>query len=1318
MVFGGSEVTAQEVEKLQKVRLQLFWKHQFEFAGFYAALEQGYYAEAGIELEFVPYDPLKDHVQSVIDGHADIGLSGVGVLKKYHQGAPVVLLSSYFKRSPLVLITQPELKSLKELNGGKIHGREGQLRRGSIHEMLALHNVDSSRINLVPYTKPLITFAQKQVDAVVAFSTDFPWQLNERGIKYNIYDPNQFGIVTQDLNLFTSQVYSQKNTELLKKFISATRRGWHYALLKPEKVIDVIKQQYDEQDLPVSALVYEANATKKLIQSDLYEIGEVLPSKLQLISQRLLVSGQIEALLPIEPFLFGRGFELSKFEELLTKEEKSHLREISKLTVQNEADFPPFNYLANEQAVGYSIDYIEKLEKILNKEITFIKGKHWSEYLDMLKNKEIDLLVNIAKTAEREEFSKFTEPFISLQNLVVTRTEDHYKEVSLSDLKSGKVAIISGYVNGERLKTLFGISNILEVSNIGEALNSLLRKEADFFISNGAVATYHIENQFLTGLSLSALSKAFKYPDVDLRLATHKDDALLLGILQKAMQQIPESELVALRRKWFNHLKGSQYSKFSLEESDYINTQSPVLCRLNISEGNDRSMELLALITEGIDMDIRAGQIYSWQAAIEAFEAGECDLLTNATATEERKKKWLFTEPYSVIQQSIITSKEVSLIVDIAEWLDKTFVIVEGDIIAEKLLQRYPSIKLTFVEYPIDAAQAVSKGNAFGYIGSYYTHSNMLTNYVFGNLRLNNVLPSQFSDAQSIAVAKSNPILVQILNKALSATNKLKINELLMSSSVKAGIESLLTKREIELTLSRELIFCNGSQTIMWNDFISLITANSPIRVKKTEPLSWADAIEALKNGECDFLPQMTETKERRAYFSFTPSFHQESSVIATVDEHPFISNIQAYLDRKFAIEKGNVLKEQLVKEYPAIDLVEVDLPIKAIEMVKSGKAFAYLANISNVTSIIHEYAIDDIQIAGVLPDRFDDYWSIATRKDDVVANSLLTKILQLQDKQALQQVLSNHSIVNIQSDFNYELVWKITIAAIFIVAIFIFWNRRLALLNQQLSLAKQETEEAQKLVVIQEKLSSLGTLTAGVAHEINNPVNFMHASVFMMEEEIERIKAFLRELAGGDDAEPEVIESFEKEFKKLSELAKTAMQGSNRVKTIVSDLRMFSRLEDEKQESTKLAALIQSTVHLVRTQYVDIEFEVDCPFDPSLTCYPAKLSQVFMNVIVNACQAIEARIEREPELKGKIYVSMTEVDKHVIVSFEDNGIGMDEKTMQQIFDPFYTTKDVGKGTGLGMSISFGIIEEHQGKINISSKVNAGTVIEVHLPVL
>lgn len=1064
--------------------------------------------------------------------------------------------------------------------------------------------------------------------------------------------------------------------------------------------------------------MFEAQATERLILPELYDIGEILPNKLQLISYRLLASGQIKGLLGIEQFIFKDVSERNTFEDLLSEEEREYLKKSDFITVQSEPDFPPFNYQANAKSVGYSIDYANMLSEVIGKNIQFFKGKTWAEYLTMLENQEIDLLINIIKTDDRKKFARFTEPFIYLKNTVVTRKAAGLSKVSLEQLKAGKVAVINGYANSELLRTKYNIINILEVDNIMEALDAIVRKEADFFISNGVVANYYIENYFLSGLTLSTFSKDFVYPQIELSLATHKSDVLLLSILQKAMKQISEAELISLRRKWFTQQTSIQNLTFNQEESSFIDTFEPILCRLNISEGNDRSMALLREITRGTELVIQPSSLYSWQSAIEAFEQARCDILPNVTATEARKEKWLFTEPYAVVQQSLITKKEALNVNNLNDWLDETFVVLKGDVLAEKLMSSYPKINLIYVDFPIDAAQAVSQGRAFGYLGSYDTQRSMLVNYAFKNLRLNSVLDSTFSDTQSLAIAKNNPVLVAILNKMLSQIDKLKLNELLKGKSIKAGISSLLTEQETELVLKRELVYCDSSSAVHWDELISLITSNSPIRIVKSKPMNWHDATLALKLGTCDFLPEMTETEERREFFAFTPPFHEVSTVIVTLNNQPFISSVGAYLENSFVVEKGNVLKKRLLEEYPSMKLLEVDTPIQAIDMVKAGKAFGFFSNLSLVASTIQEYAVDDIKIAGTLPDRFDDHWSIATRKDDLLVNSILTKVIQAQEKQVLQRILSNHTVVNYQSDFNYELVWKITVTAIFIVAIFIFWNRRLALLNQQLSLAKQETEEAQKLVVIQEKLSSLGTLTAGVAHEINNPVNFMHASVYMMEEEIERIKAFLRELAGGDNAEPEVIESFENEFKKLSELAKTAMQGSNRVKTIVNDLRMFSRLEDEKQESTKLAALIQSTVHLVRTQYVDIEFEVDCPFDPSLTCYPAKLSQVFMNIIVNACQAIESRIDREPELKGKIYVSMTEVDRHVIVSFEDNGSGMDEKTMQQIFDPFYTTKDVGKGTGLGMSISFGIIEEHQGKINISSKVNAGTVIEVHLPVL
>lgn len=259
-----------------------------------------------------------------------------------------------------------------------------------------------------------------------------------------------------------------------------------------------------------------------------------------------------------------------------------------------------------------------------------------------------------------------------------------------------------------------------------------------------------------------------------------------------------------------------------------------------------------------------------------------------------------------------------------------------------------------------------------------------------------------------------------------------------------------------------------------------------------------------------------------------------------------------------------------------------------------------------------------------------------------------------------------------------------------------------------------EELKSTQQQLIQSSKMASLGTMTAGIAHEVNNPTNFTHAAVYMMKDEIIEIKSFLKQLAGGDSAEPEVLQSFDDKFTKLVELTNTASEGTNRIKTIVEDLRTFSRLDDAKQAKVKIPDLINSTVHLVKTQYDSIVIETLFNYSPLLTCFPSKLSQVFMNIIVNACQAIEVRKSLEKNLKGKVVIKAIQANNQLVISFEDNGCGMKEETLHRMFEPFYTTKDVGGGTGLGMAISFGIIEEHGGIIEVESVVNQGSKITIH----
>ncbi|MCJ8271864.1 MAG: HAMP domain-containing histidine kinase, partial [Psychrosphaera sp.] len=238
----------------------------------------------------------------------------------------------------------------------------------------------------------------------------------------------------------------------------------------------------------------------------------------------------------------------------------------------------------------------------------------------------------------------------------------------------------------------------------------------------------------------------------------------------------------------------------------------------------------------------------------------------------------------------------------------------------------------------------------------------------------------------------------------------------------------------------------------------------------------------------------------------------------------------------------------------------------------------------------------------------------------------------------------------------------------------------------------------------------------AGVAHEINNPNNFAYVSVHSLIAKHQELHDFIVELAGGDDADKEMVAVFEQKFVDLQELTMMAEEGTGRIKDIVQDLRTFTRLDEAEKKPIHIGDAIQSTVNLVKTTYEQVAFKVDLACNPFIACYPAKLSQVFMNIIVNACHAIESRQEQQPDPQGRIYIITAQSQEFVSITIADNGCGMDEATQQKIFEPFFTTKAMGTGTGLGMAISYGIIQDHDGLVEIQSEVGKGTSIIIRLP--
>ncbi|MCB1188892.1 MAG: cyclic nucleotide-binding domain-containing protein [Leptospiraceae bacterium] len=269
---------------------------------------------------------------------------------------------------------------------------------------------------------------------------------------------------------------------------------------------------------------------------------------------------------------------------------------------------------------------------------------------------------------------------------------------------------------------------------------------------------------------------------------------------------------------------------------------------------------------------------------------------------------------------------------------------------------------------------------------------------------------------------------------------------------------------------------------------------------------------------------------------------------------------------------------------------------------------------------------------------------------------------------------------------------------------------------NIELNRTLVELKSMQSQLIQSEKMASLGTLVAGVAHEINNPINFISISTHNIENELNNFKNFLLELL--DEDEKEMVQIFREKFVRFQESVSDIKEGMQRLKTIVTDLKAFSHLDKAEQKKIYLVENIKSTLRIVEAQYKkDVKFVTDFNADPEIECWPAQLNQVFINMLINSCHAIK---KKEDELKqsfqGIVNITTSIQKGDFVIGIQDNGCGMNEEVQKKMFEPFFTTKEVGKGTGMGLSISYSIIKKHNGRIEVESIVGEGTIILLYLP--
>lgn len=289
--------------------------------------------------------------------------------------------------------------------------------------------------------------------------------------------------------------------------------------------------------------------------------------------------------------------------------------------------------------------------------------------------------------------------------------------------------------------------------------------------------------------------------------------------------------------------------------------------------------------------------------------------------------------------------------------------------------------------------------------------------------------------------------------------------------------------------------------------------------------------------------------------------------------------------------------------------------------------------------------------------------------------------------------------------------------------------TQELSQANSDLSQTLIDLKEAEGQLVEAEKMASLGQLTAGIAHEINNPINFVTSNITPLNRDVDILIGFIEEMEkiGLSDLPveekkkqiEEQKEELDYDYLKLeiSQLLKGIHEGASRTSEIVKGLRVFSRLDEDDLKKANINDGLDSTLIVINNLLSNkIKLEKVYSDIPMIECYPGKLNQVFLNIISNAIYAIDKKFGDEQG--GVLKISTSNNDKSIFVKIEDNGIEMDEITKKKIFEPFFTTKDVGEGTGLGMSIAYNTIKRHQGEIQVNSTPGIGTEFILELPII
>ncbi len=1085
------------VADTQTVSLRLQWKHQFEFAGFYAAKELGYYRDAGINVDILEYQNGLNVAEEVLSGKADFGIWGSGLIELGMQGKPVMILANYFKRSPLALVTQPDIRLPSDLVGKKLMISKQDIENANYTQMFNTFRVNTSEIDTVPPTFNMQDFIDKKVDAVSVFLTNEPFSLQKDGIPYNIIDPNNYGVELYDVNLFTSKTFTEIHPELTDAFINASNRGWEYALKHPEEIVDLIIDKYNSQHKSREHLLFEARQTVRIIQPKTYPIGSIDPKQVNRISNLFTEVGLTE---PEESYNSHSFIYTTEHPQIaLTEEEISYIRVNRKVSVAMMPDFTPFSFTTQNNVDGFEHDLLDILSEKTG--LTFEPViEIWNKGLDAFKAKKVDMITSISYKKERLSFTLFTEPYYEIPIMIYVR-DDFGKFEDLNSLVGKKVGILKDVFYTSELKKL-NTFDLIIYETYEELTKALVYGQIDALMQNLTNINALVTKHAYTNLRIAGELQLPSISEEDLRFGIRSDRPVLKSIIQKAMDDITATERMKLVNKWLGtNFLANENSKHDNNTGSMLLTEQEAAYLqekkiLRISNETDwppydfvidnqpagYSVGLIQLIAKQLNIKVEFVSGKSWEELVDMFCKGKIDILHPSDRSEKISQCGQFSQPIIKDTTNFVTRSSFRPIDSLEDLYGTTIATPKGWEQTEYLQNNYAD-KFNFhlTDNTLEAIEAVRNGSAdfaadYGNVLRYLINQN---HYLGLTVQGTWNIPSGANNLY-IATPKNQPVLLGLIDKAIASISPSSLISLSnrwfgsMTTNMQRPALAWTNDERHYLEKKKQITMCvdpdwmplegidaEAKHTGITADILQEVMKNSGLNLQLVPSHNWQESIDLAKQRKCDMFSLAMKTPDRLEYMNFTRPYVSFPFVVATRNTEIYIDNMAPLAGKKLSMLKGYASAELLSNEQPDIDIILVDSRLHGIQMVRNGEVFGYVDALPPLASAIQKEGITDIRIAGKLNKEFE--LSVATRNDEPLLLGIMQKALDSVNPETIRTIYNKWLAIRYESRIDYSLLYKVIIG-FGLIALVGFWrHRELFKINQTIAEKNRQLQLAYK---------------------------------------------------------------------------------------------------------------------------------------------------------------------------------------------------------------------------------------------------------------